>query len=1186
VRLQKLEIKGFKSFANETVIHFNEDVIGVVGPNGAGKSNLVDAIRWVLGEQKSKDLRLEKMQDVIFNGTKKRKAGGIAYVALTFENTKNLLPTEYQTVTIARYLYRSGESEYRLNNVVCRLKDIRSLFLDTGIGSNSYAIIALGMVEDILSDKENARRRMFEQAAGISKYKTRKTETLNKLTATQADLDRIEDLLFEIDGNLKTLEKQAKRTRKYFELKDQYKELSIQLSVIKVKDLREQYQSMAEKITGEQDVYRSLDTRIHQLEADLENLRKKHLDKEKSLSDFQRSMNELISNIRTGENDKKIIEQKQDFLRQNRSNTEKRMQLNQDRLVRVQDSLTKYQQEQEEVILAESLLQTELEQATTELERIRSGHGDTKDALDQVMKGHQAKQSELVTVEKRLVVNDTNIQSTRRDIDKIKEQIRSRNEEYRQIEKLLAELTDRLKEQNELIERLEQEELARQVRRSELETQEDQINRALNDLNRQRDARQHEYDLIKSLVDKLEGFPDSIKFLNKSEKWARNAPLLSDLIYSPEHYRVVIENYLEPFLNHYVVDTLDDAAVAIRLLSSAQKGRANFFVLEAFGDPLPPPDSLENAHLASGVVEVEDKYKPVVDYLLHNVFIVDHPAGLDQTVLDSGITVLSADGQFVKKKHSISGGSVGLFEGKKLGRKKYLKKLEEILRELQEKAGKKEDKLGEINDLLSDLEEADDSQELDLEKKKLEELKREEVYLRSRQEHFQDLQSGSDQSIGDLQALLENLIGEEALLKTQIDQLKSMVEKEHAAMISVDHSYTEIATQLANQNALVNQKNIELIKLQSTRQSIEKELTFNRHQAQELKQQLHSDTVLLEEIGAEQQELIQQWHDLDASLREYYEVRQSRESDLSGLEQSYYEARGEISKVEDQIRIAHKRQNDQQQLINDLKDSFTEVKFKLSNVGERLRIEFDVDLNEVLKQPPVTGEEINLTELDEKVERLRHRIQNYGEINPMAVEAYDEMHERYEAITSQRDDIVEARDSLMETMKEIENQATVRFMEAFNQVRENFIEVFRSLFTEDDTCDMILLEPESPLTSSIEIIAKPKGKRPKALSQLSGGEKTLTAIALLFGLYLLKPAPFCIFDEVDAPLDDTNIEKFNKIIQNFSSRSQFIIVTHNKLTMAAVNVIYGVYMEEQGVSNVSPVDFRSFSHTSLLEVTT
>lgn len=1183
MRLQKLEIKGFKSFANETIIHFNEDVIGVVGPNGAGKSNLVDAIRWVLGEQKSKDLRLEKMQDVIFNGTKKRKAGSIAYVALTFENTKNLLPTEYHTVTIARYLYRTGESEYRLNNVVCRLKDIRSLFLDTGIGSNSYAIIALGMVEDILSDKENARRRMFEQAAGISKYKTRKAETLNKLTATQADLDRVDDLLFEIEGNLKALEKQAKRTKKYFELKEQYRDLSIQLAVIRIKDLKENYTTLSQTITREQDAYRILDTKIVQLEADLENLKKKHLDKEKSLSDFQRSMNELISNIRTGENDKKIIEQKQDFLKQNRNNTENRIRLNRDRISRLQDSLSKYHQEQTEVMLAETELQSELEAAKTELERIRSGHGDTKDALDQIMKGHQAKQTELVVMEKRVVVNETNTHSTHREIEKLKEQISSRSEEYRQIEKSLTALSLRLLEQSDLIEKLEKEELQRLTRKGELETQEDQLNRALNDLNRQRDAKQHEYDLIKSLVDKLEGFPDSIKFLNKSDKWATNVPLLSDLIYCPEHYRVVIENYLEPYLNHYVVDTLEEAAAAIRLLSNAQKGRANFFILEAFRDALVAPAYLENAHLAVGVVEVEDKYKPVVYALLHNVFIVDDSSGIEEDLLDNNITLLSADGQFVKRKLSISGGSVGLFEGKKLGRKKYLKKLEEILKDLQLRADKKEEKLDEINDLLADLEEAEDTQELDLEKKKFEELKREEVYLRSRQEHFQDLQSGSDQSIGDLQQSLDKLAEEAIGLKEQIEKIRSEVEFEHAEMVSADNTYTAIATQLADQNAFVNLKNIELIKLQSTRQSIEKEQSFGQHQIQELNQQLQSDSDLLSDTEEEQQELVQRWHDLDAALQEYYEVRKSRESDLSGLEQSYYEARGEITRIEDQIRATHKQQNDQQQLINDLKDSFTEVKFKMSNVGERLKIEFDIELSEVLKQHQ-PEEEVDLPELDEKVERLRYRIQNYGEINPMAVEAYDEMHERYEAITTQRDDIVEARDSLMETIKEIEEKATTMFMTAFSQVRENFIEVFRSLFTEDDTCDLILLEPESPLTSAIEIIAKPKGKRPKALSQLSGGEKTLTAIALLFGLYLLKPAPFCIFDEVDAPLDDSNIEKFNKIIRNFSSRSQFIIVTHNKLTMAAVNVIYGVYMEEQGISNVSPVDFRSFSHTSLLEV--
>lgn len=403
-------------------------------------------------------------------------------------------------------------------------------------------------------------------------------------------------------------------------------------------------------------------------------------------------------------------------------------------------------------------------------------------------------------------------------------------------------------------------------------------------------------------------------------------------------------------------------------------------------------------------------------------------------------------------------------------------------------------------------------------------------------------------------------------------------------MESVDDSYNQIAGKLSDHNALVNQKNIELIRYQSKQQSLKQERSYSLHQIQELQVQKDGDQDQLKQNDLDYQELVVKVDVLQNSLQAYYEVRKSQESDLSGLEQSYYEARGEISKIEDEIRHAHKKQNDQQQFVNELKDALTDVKFKMSNVGERLKIEFDVSLEDILKEH-APDESLDLEALDEKVEKMRNRISNYGEINPMAVDAFNEMEERHLSISSQRDDITDARDSLLETIKEIEDTATLRFMEAFEQVRENFIEVFRSLFTEDDNCDLILLDPEDPLNSSIEIIAKPKGKRPKTLSQLSGGEKTLTAIALLFGLYLLKPAPFCIFDEVDAPLDDANIEKFNRIIKRFSKASQFIIITHNKLTMAAVDVIYGVYMEEQGISNLTPVDFRGLGHAEVLEAT-
>ncbi len=1183
MRLQRLEIKGFKSFANDTVIHFNENVIGVVGPNGAGKSNLVDAIRWVLGEQKSKDLRLNKMSDVIFNGTKKRKAGGVASVALTFENTKNLLPTEYQTVTIARYLYRSGESEYRLNNVVCRLKDIRSLFLDTGIGSNSYAIIALGMVEDILSDKENARRRMFEQAAGISKYKARKRETLNKLNSTQADLDRIDDLLYEIEQNLKMLEKQARRTQRYFDLKEKYKTLSIQLVVIKIKDLRGRYQSLTGKIASEQDQYRDLEVKINDLEAGLEQLKQKHLDKEKSLSDFQRSLNELIGNIRSAENDKKILEQKLQFIEQNNQTLVDRIQRNEQRIEEQRLSADQHTKGLAELRTLEATLMEELEVKREELSKVESGHGNTKAALDRVVQGHQQKQNELVSLEKELVANETNSQAIRSDIGRMEEQARRRIEEYGVVEKSLSKLLEKITQQTSIVEVIEQKEFERQQERQRLEDQEDALTKALNDYNRQKDAKQHEFDLIKSLVDKLEGFPDSIKFLNKSGKWDRKAPLLSDLIYCGEPYRIVIENFLEPYLNYYVVDTIDDAADAIRLLSDAQKGRANFFVLDAFKEVLTSHQSLTDARPAIEVVEIDDKYKPLAEYLLHGVFIAEGVPDLSHYD-QADMVLLSADGKFIRKKHSLSGGSVGLFEGKKLGRKKYLKKLEAILEKLVGKIAKKEEELGEVNDSLVGLDELDGENQLDLEKGNLEDLKREEVRLNSRLEHYQDLESGSIEGMQSLKERLALMGKAHQVLSAKIDAVTIELERERSEMESADDSYNQIAGKLADINAMVNQKNIELIRYQSKRQSLEQEISYSDHQIKELHGQLTTDQ---KQLAQNHEDKLGSESNIDAlqtALQEHYAVRKSREADLTGIEQSYYEARGDIGKIENEIRVLHKRQNEQRQLINDLKDGLTDVKFKMSNVGERLKIEFDVTLEEILKQyEPEEG--VDLEALDEKVEKMRNRISNYGEINPMAVDAFNEMEERHHSIASQRDDIVDARDSLMETIKEIEDTATQRFMEAFKQVRENFIEVFRSLFTEDDNCDLILMDPEDPLGSTIEIVAKPKGKRPKTLSQLSGGEKTLTAIALLFGLYLLKPAPFCIFDEVDAPLDDANIQKFNRIIKRFADASQFIIITHNKLTMAAVDVIYGVYMEEQGVSNLTPVDFRGLGHAEVLEAT-
>ena len=363
---------------------------------------------------------------------------------------------------------------------------------------------------------------------------------------------------------------------------------------------------------------------------------------------------------------------------------------------------------------------------------------------------------------------------------------------------------------------------------------------------------------------------------------------------------------------------------------------------------------------------------------------------------------------------------------------------------------------------------------------------------------------------------------------------------------------------------------------------MQRELTFREKQLGETRHSLEANQSTITRNSSESQGIAHQVIDLQNQLKELYIDRKDRESLLTDAEQTYFDARGQITGIEDELRKVSRSQQEVQVLINRLKETFSDVKYEITTIAQRLRIEFDVDINDVINRE-LEIEEMPEGALLEKVEKLKKRLDNYGEINPMAVEAFDEMKERFDSITKQRDDILEAKSSLEETIKEIEETATVQFLDAFEKARLYFIDVFRSLFTEDDTCDLLLLDPENPLESNIEIVAKPKGKRPQTINQLSGGEKTLTATALLFALYLLKPAPFCIFDEVDAPLDDANVFKFNKIIKKFSADSQFIIVTHNKLTMAAVDTIYGVYMGEQGVSGVTAVDFRDFENTVSFE---
>jgi chromosome segregation protein len=1182
LRLQTLEIKGFKSFADKTIINFKDDVIGIVGPNGCGKSNVVDAIRWVLGEQKSKELRSDKMESVIFNGTKSRKQAGVAEVSLTFENTKNLLPTEYNMVTITRVLFRTGESEYRLNGVSCRLKDISTLLMDTGIGSNSYAIIALGMVDDLLADREQSRRRLFEQASGISKYKARKQETLTKLKGTEEDLNRVEDLLFEIDGQLKTLERQAKRAQKWVEMKAEYRTLSLELAVFKLANFKDKFRTLKDLIQRSEEKLAGLDASLSASEASLAAEKQQNLDKEKLLSDRQRELNSLVGRIRGGENDKKLLQQKQEFLTNSLRDLQKQIDNATRQQTQLTDDIEYYRGELNSEKRLELLAEDELVAAEQALKKIREQHANLKTELDAQLRQQQQVERSINELEKQRIAQQTSVDSLQRDILDATQKQQTRSAELESIKTERDVLHKKVVQQQRFLEDLEEKE---ENRKADLAEQERVLilrQAELNTANRSLDSKRNEYKLTKSMVESMEGFPESIRFLSKDKEWAKRVPLLSDVLYCQPEYRVAVENFLEPYLNYYIAPSVADAAEAIQRLSKNQRGRANFFILsENKKAGVNYTNTNTDWTQALSIVECDKAYLPVFEQILQNVFIVtqDKKAQyFEQNInenLPETVVLLSSDGAFTKGEHTLSGGSVGLFEGKRIGRKKNLEVLEQEISVLEKSTKTLADTVKTLQTTIESLKKQNQEPILRRERDELNRLQQQVVALSgkfdSAQAFIEDI-STRKKNAEDRISALSNADGDVA------QKLADLQQQQQAAIANIgstDSNFTQLAEQLSAASAKNNEKNIAFIKQQSKVQTLQRELSFREKQRTELAETADRNARTLAQNTTELSNVSTQIDALTQDLQAKYTERQVFEKTLTNAEQGYYQSRKDITELEEKTRLQNKERQTQQQQIALQKEQFTEVKLEMTSISERLRIEFSVEVNDIINQEPNANH--NQKDLTERTDSLKKRLDNYGEVNPMAIEAYTEMEVRQKFIVEQRDDLLAAKNSLLETITEIETTATNRFMESFLQVREHFIRVFRSLFTEDDSCDLILVDPETPLESRIDIIAKPKGKRPQSINQLSGGEKTLTATALLFSLYLLKPAPFCIFDEVDAPLDDANIDKFNKIIKEFSKNSQFIIVTHNKATMSSVDVIYGVSMVEQGVSRVLPVDFRSLT---------
>ena len=1179
MQLTTLEIKGFKSFAEKTTIHFNNNITGIVGPNGCGKSNVVDSIRWVLGEQKTSMLRLEKMENLIFNGTKTRKPSALAEVSLTFENTKNLVSSDYKTITITRKLFRDGESEYRLNDVVCRLKDITSLFMDTGVSADSYAIIELGMVDEILNDRDHSRRRLFEQAAGVSKYKKRKKETIDKLKSTDADLERVKDLLFEIEAQLKALEKQAVKTKKYYELKEEYKNLSLILAKFSLQEYKESFKDLETKRKAEEDKKLELDTAIQTAEAALEKEKLDNVDKERGLMEIQKKLNTLVSGVSEHENERNLLHSQLKFAHDKLDTAQKQIIDANDQVEKLKLSIQKLSVDfSTEDGLLESK-KAELAMLDTELNQTRTQHHAVKESLSIEQKNYADKERQIFELEKRLAVNRSNNETLQRELSQSEEDTVAKRKELDVLQHQLEGYKAEQDKTDLTLKTLLQEEENRKVQVAELEQSVEKIRQELTQETRSLDAKKNEYELTKSLVENLEGFPESIKFLKKNAKWGKEAPLLSDIIYCAEEYRVAIENYLEPYLNYYVVQNVEEAVMAVNLLNDSSMGRANFFILDDIQHyESKPALAIPNAVPASQLVELDAQYSRLGALLLDRVYMIEDNAAFNSghtTATGQKIVLLTKTGKFIRQDFSLSGGAVGLFEGKKIGRAKNLEKLKSEIEKLERSTYLLHTKVSDAVVKINQLKASTQARHIEEQRNTLNQFNNKYSATQASIQSLLKFLESSDTKSRTITERLSQLAQEVDSINSELSTLRDTQTNAKIIVEKTDKEFIDFTNKLSEASSRFNQKNIEFHQQQNRVNSISQELNFKRSQVDSFTTQLTRNNEIILECQMSIEENQIKLKAIERLLLTGYTDKETIEKMVAETEKAYYESRAAINDIDSKIRDLSRNRDIVASLIAEISEKFNDLKLNLTGLRERLSVEFNVNVNEIINEE--LDPKWNKAEIDEDHSKIKKRIETFGEINPMAVEAYDEMKIRYDFIVAQRKDLDDAKNSLLDTIKEIDDTAKTQFLEAFYAVRDSFIKVFRTLFSEEDQCDLFLTNPEDPLESKIEIIAKPKGKRPTVIDQLSGGEKTLTATALLFSLYLLKPAPFCIFDEVDAPLDDTNIAKFNKIIQEFSGDSQFIIVTHNKQTMSAVEAIYGVTMIEQGVSRVVPVNFSSLN---------
>ena len=1174
--LKRLELQGFKSFADKTVLEFMPGITAVIGPNGSGKSNISDSIRWVLGEQSMKSLRGNKSEDIIFAGTQNRKSLGFAEASIVIDNSDGKLPIEFAEVVVTRRIFRNGDSGYFINKTPCRLKDVLELFMDTGIGKDGYSIIGQGKIDEILSNKSEDRRNIFEEAAGIVKYRARKTESEKKLEQTKLNLLRINDILSEIEANIEPLKKQSDKAKKFLELRDELKSIEIGLFLYNIDNYKEQLKKLAEDIDIILSEQKEEESRLSVIQNLKENLK---LELEEVITKIEETQNlgfESEKKIEQINSEINVAEPKITNNIQNRETYLKEIEELNKRNTEIKEEKDNRISKKDNLLANREKFAKELEEKEKTLNEISSKFSDEEKKIEEKKK--QVEQNTEVKYENREKINTIEINND--NLSKRGTTVQN------EITDTISKLDEKRMIKSELLKTFNEKEAKRnecEKRLNEIKTKKDEANtkilnyeNKINDLSTELRVKDSKQKFLSEMEKEKEGYSRAVKALllecEKDSKLNKGVKgVLANIITVPTEYQIAIETVLGQTLQNIVTETEEDAKKLIEYLRKNNLGRASFLPIASVKgkkvDRLIKNNLQGVIGIANDLVKADKEYEGIILNLLGRTVVVEN---MDTAIIlarqnSYGFRIVTLKGDIINPSGAISGGSIAQKTSSIIGRTSQIKELEKEIEKLKqeiEKVSKEKEEYEEsIEDLLEEITSIEQSsQEIQIEyateKQRIESLEESILNLETR---LESLKTESKQ--------IEQTILENEKQKSTIKEKTMELEKEIEAISGEIQAFAEKDKE--NQK-YIDDLNFEITNLKISLSSFDESNNSMQEILERIETELQANTSKIEskqeqskQVLEENEKLKKTIENLKQSIEQIkQEVSLSSET-VEKLKQEKIEKNNSITKTETEIEEKYR-------IIEEIKNQANKLEVKKSKI--------DVELEQIINKmwedyeitPNTAGEykkPNDIAETTKNVKNLREKIKELGSINIDSIEEYKQTKERYDYMCEQRLDLENSSNKLKKVIQDMTKIMKEQFEAQFKTINKNFGEVFKELFG-GGKAELRLTDEEDILNCGIEIEVQPPGKKLQNMSLLSGGERAFTAIALLFAILKINPAPFCVLDEIEAALDDVNVYRFADYLKKFTQDTQFLVITHRKGTMEASDTVYGITMEESGISKL------------------